>query len=240
MTMSVVVAANEKLTPEMKFECSYCNKSFAKETTLMVHVCEKKKRYQSQNETGIQIGLRAYQKFYAMNSVNGQTKSFDDFAASPYYRAFARFGQYCVSIRAVNVPRFSEWLLKHNKKIDYWCKDSVYEEYLADHLRVEDAMDAIHRAIETSIAWSEKTGNPAHDYVRYGNDNTLCHAVTSGRLSPWALYNSDSGVEFLSRLTSEQVAMIWSYVDADFWQKKFRDYPKEASVVRDILKQAGW
>jgi hypothetical protein len=34
--------------------------------------------------------------------------------------------------------------------------------------------------------------------------------------------------------------MVWSYVDADFWQKKFRDYPKETATVRDILKQAGW
>jgi hypothetical protein len=224
----------------MKFECQYCKKSFAKETTLMVHVCEQKKRYQSQNETGIQIGLRAYQKFYDMSQGTGRSKSFADFAASPYYRAFARFGQYCVSVRAVNIPRFVEWLLKNNKKIDYWCRDSVYEEFLADYLRVENVMDAIYRAIETSIDWAEKTGNPAHDYIRFGNDNVICHAVSSGRVSAWALYNSTSGVEFLSRLNSNQINMIWSYVDADFWQKRFRDYPEDTAAARDILKQAGW
>jgi hypothetical protein len=224
----------------MKFECQYCKKSFTKETTLMVHVCEKKKRYQSQNETGVQIGLRAYQKFYEISQGPGRVKTFDDFAASPYYRAFARFGQYCVSIRAINVPRFVEWLLKNNKKIDYWCKDSVYGEFLIDYLRIENAMDAIHRAIETSISWSEKTGHPLHDYVRYGNDNVLCHDIVAGRLSAWALYNSDSGIEFLSRLNEQQIAMIWPYVDADVWQKKIRDYADDAAAVRDILKQAGW
>jgi hypothetical protein len=238
--MNAVVFANEKKIHAMKFECQYCKKSFVKETTLMVHVCEKKKRYQSQTETGIQIGLRAYQKFYAMNSVTGREKSFDDFAASPYYRAFARFGQYCVSVRAVNVPRFVEWLLKNNKKIDYWCRDSVYEEYLADYLRVENPMDAIYRAIETSIDWAEKTGNPAHDYIRFGNDNVICHAVSSGRVSSWALYNSTSGVEFLSRLNSNQINLIWSYVDADFWQKRFRDYPEDVAYIKSILLKAGW
>lgn len=225
---------------QMKFECQYCKKSFAKETTLMVHVCEKKKRYQSQNETGVQIGLRAYQRFYEMSQGTGRVKTFDDFADSPYYRAFVRFGQYCVSVRVVNVIRFVEWLLKNNKKIDYWCKDSVYGEFLVEYLRIENPMDAIHRAIETSIAWSEKTGHPAHDYVRYGNDNVLCHDIVAGRLSAWALYNSDSGIEFLSRLNEQQVVMIWSYVDADFWQKKMRDYADDAAEVRDILKQAGW
>ena len=140
---------------KMKFECQYCNKSFAKETTLMVHVSEKKKRYQSQNETGLQIGLRAYQRFYELSQGNSRVKTFEDFAESPYYRAFVRFGQYCVSVRVVNVIRFVEWLLKNNKKIDYWCKDSVYSEFLVAYLRIENHMDAIHRAIEHSITWSE-------------------------------------------------------------------------------------
>jgi len=223
----------------MKFECQYCNRSFVKETTLVVHVCEQKKRFQSQNETGIQIALRAYQLFYQMQSV-GQPKTFDDFAHSPYYRAFAKFGNYCVSIRAINITQFTRWLLKNNKKIDYWCRDTVYGEYLAEHLRIENPTDALQRAIEQSIKWSEETGNPPHDYVRFGNDNSLCYAVSTGRLSAWVLYNSAAGEEFLGRLNTEQIAMIWPYVDADFWQKRFRDYPSDVEYIKNILKQAGW
>ena len=48
----------------MKFQCRYCKKSFVRENTLAVHVCEQKKRYQSQNETGVQIGLNAYLLLY--------------------------------------------------------------------------------------------------------------------------------------------------------------------------------
>ena len=224
----------------MKFECQYCKKSFAKETTLMVHVCEQKNRYQSQGETGIQIGLRAYQKFYEISQGPGRPKTFDDFARSPYYRAFARFGQYCVSIRAVNVIRFTEWLLKNNKKIEHWCSDRVYGEFLEQYLRIENPMDALQRAIEQSIRWGEENSTPPHDYLRYGNDNSVCYAITGGRISAWVLYNSDAGQEFLSRLNSEQITMIWSFVDADFWQKKFRDYPADVACVKDLLKQAGW
>ena len=223
----------------MSYTCQYCDKSFVRENSLAVHVCEQKKRYQSQNETGVQIGLNAYLKFYEMTQGSARLKTFDDFAKSPYYRAFVKFGQYCVSIRAINVPRFTEWLLKNNKKIDYWSRDSVYGEYLTEHLRVENPMDAVQRAIEASIAWAEETGNPAHDYVRFGNDNALCYAVTAGRLSAWVLYNSKSGQEFLERLNSEQIAMIWIYVDADFWQKKFRDYMADVEYIKNILEQAG-
>lgn len=224
----------------MKFECKYCNKSFVRENSLSVHVCEKKKRYQSQTETGVQIGLNAYLKFYEMSQGSARLKTFDDFAESPYYRAFVKFGQYCVSIRAINIARFTEWLLKNNKKIDYWCRDSLYGEYLTEHLRVENPMDAVQRAIEASIDWSEETGNPAHDYVRFGNDNALCYAITTGRLSAWVLYNSESGQEFLGRINSEQISMIWPFVDTDFWQKRFRDYTADVEYIKDILKKAGW
>jgi hypothetical protein len=224
----------------MKYECRYCKKSFVRENTLAVHVCEQKKRYQSQNETGIQIGLNAYLLFYEQSQGSSRAKTFDDFAASPYYRAFAKFGQYCVSVKAINIPQFTRWLLKNNKKIDYWCRDTVYGEYLAEHLRVENPTDALQRAIEYSIRWSEETGNPPHDYVRFGNDNTLCYAVSTGRLSAWVLYNSAAGQEFLGRCNAEQIGMIWPYVDTDFWQNKFRDYPSDVEYIKNILKQAGW
>lgn len=224
----------------MKFECRYCKKSFAKESTLMVHVCEQKKRYQSQNETGIQIGLRAYQKFYEISQGSGKPKTFDDFAKSPYYRAFAKFGQYCVSIRAINVPRFTEWLLKNNKKIDNWCSDRIYGEFLDQYLRTESSIDALHRAIEQSIRWGHENSTQPHDYLRFGNDNKLCFAISTGRISAWVLYNCASGQEFLSRLNSEQVAMVWPFIDADFWQQKFRDHPDEVKYVKSILLQAGW
>jgi hypothetical protein len=224
----------------MKFQCRYCKKSFVRENTLAVHVCEQKKRYQSQNETGVQIGLNAYLLFYKQSQGPAKTKTFDDFAASPYYRAFVKFGQYCVSIRAINIPQFTKWLLKNNKKIDYWCRDTVYGEYLTEHLRVENPMDAVQRAIESSIRWSEETGNPAQDYVRFGNDNSLCYSITTGRITAWVLYNSKSGQEFLNRINAEQVAMIWPYIDTDFWQKKFRDYTAEVEYIKRILEQAGW
>jgi hypothetical protein len=145
-----------------------------------------------------------------------------------------------VSIKAINPARFTEWLIRQNKKIDYWCKDSIYTEYLLDYLRVENVNDALARAIEFSMDWAEKSGHPAQDCLRYGNSNTMAYAVTTGRISPWVLYNSESGLKFLNELDATQVAMIWPYVDSEIWSKKFSDYMADQEYARDILKKAGW
>ena len=224
----------------MKYICQYCKKDFIKESSLVVHSCEPRRRRQEQSERGVQLGLQAYLKFFELTQGSARLKTFDDFADSPYYRAFVKFGRYCVDIRAINPARFIEYVLKQNKKIDHWCRDSIYTEYLLDYLRVENVNDALARAIEFGITWQEQTSNPAHDCLRYGNSNAMCHAITTGRISPWIIYNSESGQQFLSELSTEQIAMIWPYVDSDFWMKKFQDYPADQEYTKDILTKAGW
>ena len=224
----------------MKYTCQYCKKDFIKETSLAVHSCEPRRRRQEQSERGVQLGLQAYLKFFELTQGSARLKTFDDFADSPYYRAFVKFGRYCVDIRAINPARFIEYVLKQNKKIDHWCRDSIYTEYLLDYLRVENVNDALARAIEFGITWQEQTSNPAHDCLRYGNSNAMCYAITTGRISPWIIYNSESGQQFLSELSTEQIAMIWSYIDSDVWMKKFQDYPADQEYTKDILTKAGW
>jgi hypothetical protein len=34
--------------------------------------------------------------------------------------------------------------------------------------------------------------------------------------------------------------MIWSYIDADAWQKKFANYPADQAYAQEILTKAGW
>jgi hypothetical protein len=203
-------------------------------------MCEPKRRFQEQSERGVQLGLQAYLRFYEITQGSAKLKTFEDFAQSPYYRAFVKFGRYCVDVKAVNPPRFVDWLLKNNKKIDHWCRDTMYTEYLINYLPVENVNDALARAMEYGIAWSEQTGNPAEDSLRYGNTNSKIYAVTAGRISGWIVYNCESGQKFLSELDSTQIAMIWLYIDSEVWMKKFSDYVADQEYVKEMLKKASW
>lgn len=224
----------------MTFECDFCKKQFVRESSIETHMCEPKRRHREQNEPGVRLGLQAYVKFYESAQRAGKTKTFEDFAGSSYYKAFVKFGRYCVDIKAISPPRFMEWLLKNQKRIDHWCSDRLYTEYLLYYLRIEAVDDALARAVEYSIEWNEKTNHPAHDCLRYGNTNAICYAVTAGRVSPWVIYNCESGQKFLSELSSEQVAMIWPYIDSDVWQKKFKEYAEDRAYAQEILTKAGW
>ena len=221
-------------------QCQYCKKDFARETSLAVHVCEPKRRRQERAERGVELGFQAYIRFYEMSQGSAKLKTFDDFADSPYYRAFVKFGRYCVSTRTINPKQFLEWLLKNNKKIDRWASDQLYTEYLIQHLPAENVADALARAVEFGMDWAEKNSAQPQDCLRYGSTPAMCYAVTTGRISPWVIYNSESGQRFLGELSPDQISMVWPYIDSDVWQKKFQTYPTDHEYAQEMLKQAGW
>lgn len=223
-----------------EYTCRYCEKSFRRPDSLAVHVCEMKRRFQDEKEVGVQLGFQAFLRFYEVTQGSAKLKTYETFARSPYYKAFVKFGRHCVAINAVNTARFIDWVVKKNKKIDHWCHDAVYLEYLAEYIRQESVTDALARAIEHSIKWSETHQHPAHDYLRYGNANAITYAVVSGRISPWVLYNCESGQAYLENLNPEHTKMVWPWIDTEFWAKKFQDYSADQAYAQEILKQGGW
>jgi hypothetical protein len=224
----------------MTYQCQYCKKDFVRENSLAVHICEAKRRRQERSERGVELGFQAYIRFYEITQGSARLKTFDDFADSAYYRAFVKFGRYCVDTRVINPRQFLEWLLKNNKKLDRWASDQIYTEYLIQYLPVENVADALARAIEYGMDWGEQHQAPAHDCLRYGSVSALCWAVMSGRISAWVIYNCDSGQSLLNQLTADQISMIWPYIDSDIWQKKFADYPADQAYAQEILTKAGW
>jgi hypothetical protein len=147
-----------------------------------------------------------------------------------------------VAIRVINFSSFTDWLLKNNKKLDHWCKDSLYEEWLSGYIRKESPQDALERALKEMQEYADShpdLRNGYRDYFRYGNVNRISYHVSTGRVSPWIIFNCKTGVEFLDGLDAYQTEIILPWLDPDFWQKKFADYLADTEWVKDILDKAG-
>jgi hypothetical protein len=225
----------------LTYKCKYCAKEFRRESTLTAHLCENKRRWQQEKEVGVQFVLQAYLRFYEITQGSAKLKSYADFVASPYYLAFVAFGRHIVAIRAVNPRAFIEWVIKENKKLDHWTHEKIYLEYLHAYLKKEAVQDALERALTEMQDYADETGTlkSFNDYFRYGNANRISYHIATGRISPWIVFNCNSGVEFLGQLGEEQVAMILPWIDPDYWQRKFTDYVADTEWVKIILKEAG-
>lgn len=225
-------------------KCKFCGLGFVRESTLQVHQCEPKRRALQKSEKGVTIGFNAWLQFYQVTQGSAKTKTYDDFCNSQFYNAFVKFGRHCVSINAVNTQKFTDHVLKKQIKIDHWCRDAVYDEYLFNLLRSEAAQDAVERSIMTMQSWSEETEEPEQqpefsDYFRAISTNRFILNVQNGRISPWAIYCCDSGIEKMETLTDDQIVLVIRWIDPEFWQRRLKDFAADAALMRHILGQAG-
>jgi len=218
-------------------ECKYCKKKFAKETTLMSHMCENKRRWLQEKEIGVQLALQAFIRFFELNT-SGKQKTYADFVKSPYYNAFVKFGRYAQHLNTVNYSHFVNYLLKNQIKLDQWTHDKHYEAYLRSYLKVENVQDALTRSIKTMTEWAEESGAQFNHYFLYATPNRIVRDITNGRISPWCVYNSKSGVEFLDKCTPEQINLMFSLIDPDFWQHHFRKEPDDVVFVKAVMEEA--
>jgi hypothetical protein len=207
---------------------------------MMKHLCENKRRWQDKDQPGNRIGYQAWVEFYKKNTASKKPKTYVDFTKSAYYIAFVKFGHYCVDIKCINVIRYADWLLKNQIKIDNWCSDTNYTKFLIDYLKTEDPLDAIARSIETTMIISKDSGIETKDCLRYANRNKLAYAVTTGKISPWMLYQSESGVKFLEDLDESQQKMIIDYINPEQWAIKFRRNTELVTQAKELLNAAGY
>jgi len=236
MLRTLVGTKNKSM--ELNYKCEYCQKVFAKEKTLVVHICEQKRRHISRNEKHVQAGLLTFQKFYDFAQKGKTKKTFDDFVDSPYYTAFVKFGSFLVNTNPIYPEMFIDYVVKSGIKIDHWCRDELYDTYISELIKNEPADGAIQRSITTMMDWSDKNNAPWEHYFAYVNLNRATHDIKEGLISPWLVLNTKSGKEMLQRMNDEQLEIIGAVIDPQHWIKKFKSLPADIELIKDVVKEA--
>jgi len=226
-------------TATKKHQCEFCEREFLRESTILKHLCETKRRWMDRDKHSNRIGYNSWVQFFS-KSTNKKKKEYMDFAKSAYYTAFVKFGNYCAEAQVLNVPRYVDWLLKNQISIDTWNRDSNYTKFIIDYLKTEDPLDAIARSIETTVRLAENDKIQTKDVLRYGNRNKICFEVTKGKISPWMLYHSESGLEFMSKLDRTQEKMILEYINPEQWAIKFKKSKSIINEIKELLKAGGY
>lgn len=228
-----------KTVENKKHSCEFCGAEFIRETTLFKHLCESKRRWQDKDKRGNQIGYSAFIQFYHKNSTK-KKKDYLDFTKSAYYTAFVKFGNYCMDAQVLNPSRYIDWLLKEKISIDNWNKDKHYTRFIIEYMKSEDPLDAIARSIETTVKIAEQDRVQTKDVLRYGNRNKICYEITKGKISPWMLYQSESGLKFLENLDVTQQKMILEYINPEQWAIKFKKNTNIIMEVKELLHAGGY
>jgi len=220
------------------FICGHCNKGFMQEKTLIVHVCEQKRRALAKSEKHVILGFDTFQKFYKLAQPNGKDKTYDEFCRSSYYNAFVKFGSFVSNVNPLYPDKFIDYVVRSGVKLDHWCRDEVYEQYVFDLIRKESVETALQRSINTMMAWADDHKAQWNHYFLYVSLSRACYDIKDGKISPWILLNSANGKEMLKKFSDEQLGHVQKIIDPPFWVGKFKKMPEDVQLVKDVVKES--
>jgi len=225
-------------TAAKPYTCEHCGHGFTKEKTLIVHVCEQKRRALAKSEKHVVLGYDTYNRFYRKTQNAKTDKTYDDFARSPYYNAFVKFGSFVSNVNPLYPDRFIDFVVTSGVKLDHWCRDELYDKYVLDLIKTEAVETALERSIKHMIKWGEDNNAEWNHYFSYVSLNRATFDIRDGKVSPWVILNSTNGKKLLSRLADEQLNAIAQQIDPPFWVNKFKRQSSDVSLVKEVVKES--
>jgi len=223
----------------MTFTCQFCSKSFKKEKTLSAHLCEQKRRWLNKDEKYVVLGFLAYRRFYEISMGDRKEKTYDQFAASSYYTAFTKFGRHMLTINAVDPESFIDFVIRSSVAVDKWCNEAVYETYIHELNKKETSDRALERGVLLMQEWGEENDKPYNVFFREISRPRAIYWIRSGRISPWIIFNCDTGLALLNEFNDQELKLVNENMDPAFWTRKFEVRKEDVKFVRTILEKAG-
>ena len=223
---------------EQAYTCQYCNHKFSKEKTLAVHVCEQKRRALAKTERHVVLAFDTYNKFYRMSQNSRQDKTYEDFATSPYYNAFIKFGSFVSNVNPLYPDKFIHYVVTSGVKLDHWCRDELYEKYVLDLIKTEPVEVALERSISHMMAWAEAHGSVWNHYFLYVSLSRATYDIKDGKVSPWLVLNSTHGKDMLKKMGDDQLSAIGNIIDLQFWLNKFKKLPGDTELVKQVVRES--
>ncbi len=220
--------------------CAFCKKAFSKESILIAHSCEKKRRWFAKDTREVSLGLYAYIRFYEISykQTQGNQKTFEQFASSPFYSMFVRFGKYLLTVHVINQDGFIEFLVKGGHKLKNWMDDTVYQDWIKEFCYRESPYAAFERSVLLMQQWAKDNDEDWSNFFRNVNPQLATSWIRNGKISPWILY-SESGNALITRLSDEQLELINPMIDPIFWAQKLKLNFDDLKQVNLLLKEFG-
>lgn len=200
--------------------CEFCNKTFIRQKSFLNHVCEFKRRWLERDMKVNRNAHGAWKFYFNKHHPNTTKTEYINFIHSHYYMAFIKFSTYCINTNVINIHYYIDYLISHRVSINDWCSDKHYSKFLVQYLKTEDSDDATRRSLKTLIEMCEVENIQVKDAFKFLNENRLCQKIYQGMISPWVLYNSDTAIDFLSRLNDDQLKIVYEFINPDIWKLK--------------------
>lgn len=220
-------------------KCELCNRVFKTPSGLLKHKCKYQGRMLKKGTRGFNAAYMAFVTFNEYMFPRAKPKSEFEFIKSSYFDDFFKYGEFMAVVKINSLRQYTKFLLDNNVPLTAWCDDVVYNTYVTKVVKYEKPVEAVERTIIVMEKWASANNKKINDYFKYETPSNILINIHRGNLSPWVIYNTESGKTFLRKLNEIHMDKVYSIIDPEFWKKEFLRHEKETFAIKSVLKSVG-
>lgn len=219
------------------FECSYCHKTFVRETNFMQHRCKQMDRAE---EVRTPMGQAAY-SFYSkwMKAYKRTVPDVAAFLISKYYMSFIRFAKYVKSVKIADVDDFINLMKDRDISPTIWTNEQAYSIYLEYMDKTVPPSKQAEITINTMFKIADSADVDIKEVFTTLHPSDVLQLIRERRFSPWVLLHSKEFEKMMLKCSKEQRKLFGDLMRPNYWRMKFSQKPETVELMRRYNKELG-
>ena len=219
-------------------KCRWCNKDFSRESMLLSHMCEPKRRILAENDKSNRIGYNSWLLFRKLMTPNAKKKpTYEDFTKNKYYSTFIKLGKRIIDLNIPEPESYVKYLVMNSVKFSNWSKDWVYEMYIRELTKKETVQRAAERTVLLMQHWGMEHEKDWKLFWSSVSTTQALHWIRVGRLSPWVLLGTIQGNMLLGRFDERQLQDATGYIEIDPWRIRIARNKSDCEWMQQVFNK---
>ena len=135
----------------------------------------------------------------------------------------------------LNSEKYVEYVIRNAVKLEKWSSDTIYEEYLKDHLLKETVERAAERMMLHIMNWASDNEKLANNFFNELTSAQALILIRNGTMSPWIVYGTQQGEKIIDSMSDEQLDIAVKFIDPKKWKPKIQMKQGEVKWLKDIF-----
>lgn len=227
------------MVKEILHRCEFCEKPFTSEVWYLKHKCKEMIREDKFASLTGQAAWECY-KAWMKEKHKGIVSNSVAFKKSKYFNAFYKFIDFTKKTKIPRIQTFINLMVKHGIEPNSWTTSVAYRKYLNYVTRQMSAQDLAGITIDTLFNIAEDAEVNVSEIFEKLTPNDVIQLLHQGRLSPLILLNSKKFAKFIrDKTTSEEKIIMEATINPDYWNTRFKKYPKDITNVKTYIAELG-
>lgn len=216
-------------------QCEFCKKTFVRESSYAIHICEKKRRWLDKDNKEVKVAFYLFNQWHKMAMGSRKDKTFNEFMNGKFYTVFVT-----LALKLLDVPRFDKlgyikWLVDHKVNFRDWPKNSQILKFTEHKVKSESPDVALERAVSHMNEWATEHNCQWIDYLTKAEQNQIFFDIQRGIISPWVVLGSQKFKDTLGQWPPEILEQLFRNIDIDYWTTKLSRCKSDVRFINECL-----